>query len=388
MNTGREGAARSVPDTYFAPAERASESDIKDMSEFVAENPLFQAIEQSIDGYLMILNPQRQALAANKQLLKDLKIDSLSCLAGSRPGEILNCIHHAEGPGGCGTSKTCATCGAAISILASQNEKRTVTEECLATVAHGGQDDSLEFRVRATPMTVGGHEFTVLVFNDISGDKRRQALERTFYHDILNTLGGLMGWSSLLQTLDNLDPKAAAVRIVNLSKRLKQEIEEHRRLSQAEEGSLDVCREEVSVNDLLDGLSAIFEAHDIAKGKSVVVESPGDGASVNTDGALLSRVLTNMVKNALEAVKEGETVRVSHETRDGVHVFSVRNPGAIPTDVAARIFKRSFSTKAEKGRGIGTYSMKLFGERYLGGKVGFRTSDEEGTAFFIELPGE
>jgi hypothetical protein len=28
-------------------------------------------------------------------------------------------------------------------------------------------------------------------------------------------------------------------------------------------------------------------------------------------------------------------------------------------------------TKAAKGRGIGTYSMKLFGERYLGGLVAF-----------------
>jgi sensor histidine kinase regulating citrate/malate metabolism len=58
----------------------------------------------------------------------------------------------------------------------------------------------------------------------------------------------------------------------------------------------------------------------------------------------------------------------------------------IPEKVALRIFQRSFSTKAKKGRGIGTYSMKLFGERYLGGKVGFETNEEKGTMFFIELP--
>ena len=238
----------------------------------------------------------------------------------------------------------------------------------------------------ATPLKVGGHEFTILVFNDISGDKRRQALERTFYHDIFNTLGGLMGWSSLLQSLDDLDPKDAAGRIVNLSKRLKQEIEEHRRLAQAEEGTLDVAKESVSIEELLDSLAAVFEAHDIAKGKSVEIGGIDEGATVNTDAALLSRVLTNMVKNALEAITEGETVRVSHETGGGAHLFRIQNPGKIPEKVAASIFKRSFSTKAEKGRGIGTYSMKLFGERYLGGKVGFRTSDEEGTEFFVELP--
>ena len=35
----------------------------------------------------------------------------------------------------------------------------------------------------------------------------------------------------------------------------------------------------------------------------------------------------------------------------------------------ARIFQRSFSTKAERGRGLGTYSMKLLGEGYLHGRV-------------------
>lgn len=39
-----------------------------------------------------------------------------------------------------------------------------------------------------------------------------------------------------------------------------------------------------------------------------------------------------------------------------------------------RIFQRSFSTKGAKGRGLGTYSMKLFGETYLGGQVSFRSS--------------
>jgi sensor histidine kinase regulating citrate/malate metabolism len=37
------------------------------------------------------------------------------------------------------------------------------------------------------------------------------------------------------------------------------------------------------------------------------------------------------------------------------------------------------------GRGIGTYSMKLFGEKYLKGKVWFTSSAENGTSFFFEL---
>jgi sensor histidine kinase regulating citrate/malate metabolism len=48
------------------------------------------------------------------------------------------------------------------------------------------------------------------------------------------------------------------------------------------------------------------------------------------------------------------------------------------------LFRRSFSTKG-RGRGIGTYSMKLLGEKYLKGRVWFTSSPNAGTTFFIEV---
>lgn len=93
-----------------------------------------------------------------------------------------------------------------------------------------------------------------------------------------------------------------------------------------------------------------------------------------------------MVKNAFEAIAVGEAVTVGFERGvDGV-TFTVHNPGVIPERVAHQIFQRTFSTKAPRGRGLGTYSMKLLGERYLGGRVGFQTSPEAGTVFAIRLP--
>jgi sensor histidine kinase regulating citrate/malate metabolism len=58
--------------------------------------------------------------------------------------------------------------------------------------------------------------------------------------------------------------------------------------------------------------------------------------------------------------------------------FSVWNAGGIPKPIALQIFRRSFSTKATKGRGLGTFSMKLFGERYLGGTVRFKLRKPKG----------
>ena len=100
---------------------------------------------------------------------------------------------------------------------------------------------------------------------------------------------------------------------------------------------------------------------------------------------LLRRVLGNMLKNALEATPPGKAVSLSCSSDQGTVTFSVHNPKPMPRDVQLQIFQRSFSTKGS-GRGIGTYSMKLFTERYLGGTVHFTVSEEEGTTFRVSLP--
>lgn len=381
MNSSR----KNIP-TFFAPAERAGEAQLQELHAFVLNNPLFQAIIESIDGYLMILNPERQVLAMNPALLKVLGVESADSLIGERPGEVLDCIHAPDGPGGCGTSKACSTCGAVLALLSSQQEGRPHNGECSIVVRSGNSIATHEFRVRATPIAIGMHRFTVAVFNDISGDKRRQSLERVFYHDLLNTLGGLEGWSSLIVRYKEMDPREAASSILALSQRLRQEIEDQRRLTQAEQNQLAVRSEEMLVGNVLEQLRAIFNAHESARDRALAIEPAAVTEVVVSDPALLERVLVNMIKNALEASRPGQTVRVWFERRDGRPVFLVNNAGVIPEPVALRIFQRSFSTKPEQGRGIGTYSMKLFGERHLGGKVEFTTTPETGTTFWIDLP--
>ena len=93
-----------------------------------------------------------------------------------------------------------------------------------------------------------------------------------------------------------------------------------------------------------------------------------------------------MIINALEASDEEGVVQVYIKHEDPVLAFYVQNSQVIPEDIGRRIFQRNFSTKVESGRGIGTFSMKLFGEKFLGGQVSFTSSKEEGTIFRFSLP--
>jgi hypothetical protein len=88
----------------------------------------------------------------------------------------------------------------------------------------------------------------------------------------------------------------------------------------------------------------------------------------------------------LEATPRGGQIGIRCENLGRQVAFHVNNPTVMPEQVRLQIFQRSFSTKGEPGRGIGTYSIKLFGETYLGGRVSFRSQEPEGTTFTITVP--
>ncbi len=116
--------------------------------------------------------------------------------------------------------------------------------------------------------------------------------------------------------------------------------------------------------------------HTVAANRDVAIGHTCEGPII-ADRQLLQRVLGNILKNALEATSPGGTVTLAClETFDAMF-FLANNSEVIPQEVQLQIFQRSFSTKGEADRGIGTYSMKLFGERYLGGMVDFVSRSPE-----------
>jgi signal transduction histidine kinase len=135
----------------------------------------------------------------------------------------------------------------------------------------------------------------------------------------------------------------------------------------------------------LEELRLQYLRHSTAVDRAVDLDDVWDGLVV-TDRQLLLRVLGNMLKNALEATPAGGAVSIACAEHGDEVLFSVHNEQVMPDDVQLQVFQRSFTTKGQPGRGVGTYSMKLFGERYLGGRVSFVSRAPEGTTFTLVLP--
>lgn len=373
------------PITHFAPPERAGAEELRRVSELCRRHSLSGALLAAVPTPLLLLNAQRQVVAANEGLMEALGLDGDRDLLGLRPGELLRCAHVSEGPGGCGTARACAQCGALLSILDSQAGEPGAPEACLLSLMGERGRRAGEFRVKATPLSLDGEPLTVLSLQDLSAQKRCEVLERLLFQDLEGLAASL---DSQVQRLLSAPEQAsgAEARIQELSTRLGQEILAQRILLGAERGSLRVEFQTVPVKPLLDEVRALVMQEPLADGRRIEVETEAD-ASLESEPVLLRRALMNLLRNALEAVPRGATVWLRHRHMDSLHRFEVENPGAMPQQVALQVFQRSFSTKAAQGRGQGTYGARLLVEDYLGGSVAFTSEPAQGTLFWIEIPG-
>jgi signal transduction histidine kinase len=373
-------------DTAFAPARRCTRAEVEADVAALVRTDLFQAVLDATGSSVLVLNRERQILVGNAVLLRSFGVSDSCAVRGMRPGEAFGCIHAWKNPGGCGTAEECSVCGAVLAVLESQRTRACVERECLLTIRRDGRLEARELHVRASQLVIGGRDYTVVGLRDIGDERRRAALERVFLHDISNTVGALVNLSQVLAAGAPRELDEATRRLARLTHRLRREIEDQRTLVQAENGTLEVVRTPVRPESVLAAAADLLAEHPAARDRTIAIEDGRAAELVVTDESLLLRIVVNMMTNALEATPPGGAVRAWAEPAFGSCALSVWNACHIEPRDTLQIFKRSFSTKPGRGRGLGTFSMKLFGERYLGGVVDFTTDPGAGTTFTIRLP--
>jgi len=202
----------------------------------------------------------------------------------------------------------------------------------------------------------------------------------------LNSAGGILGLSSILNEIEDT---SEIIEIANLihhsSNHLISEITLQQQISAAENGELELNYLSVDSLEILKQISDLYKKHELSINKNILLDSSSEKFIFETDTLLLKRIVGNMLKNALEASFSGSSVTLSVKQQGNSPIFSVHNENFIEQKAQKQLFKRSYSTKGI-GRGLGTYSMKLFGEKYLKGSIWFESTSEKGTTFFIQLP--
>jgi nitrogen fixation/metabolism regulation signal transduction histidine kinase len=372
----------TIEHTEFASPFRNSASQIKEQAEYFIEDGIFSSFLNTVPTFLLVLNENRQIVYANEAVKKLFPGDPFEIIYGKRPGELLNCSHFKDSVSGCGTTKFCSECGALKSIVSSLTGVEN-NEECRIIQSPDGA--ALDLRVWSKPISINGDSYVIFSLTDISDEKRRLALERTFFHDVINTADSILKLSELLKDSDGEELANYNETISSLSNRLIDEIKSQRDLLSAENNELMVNRDTCNSLELISDVIVLYANHQTAEEKKIIVDQNSDNIDFITDKILLKRVLGNMIKNALESSTNGDKVTAGTRFKDNEIEFFIHNNAFMPEDVQLQIFQRSFSTKGT-GRGLGTYSMKLLSERYLQGKVLFESSEENGTTFYARFP--
>jgi nitrogen-specific signal transduction histidine kinase len=370
--------------TLFAPAEREDEVELARQLETLVADSLVERLLDSFPEPTMILNSRRQIVLANEQT-QGLLGRSRDEILGLRVGEAIQCSRVGDAPGGCGTTPGCRYCGAVRAMLNCQTAHVTDLQDCRVEALLAGKPVSLDLRVSAAPFCCQGEEYTVFSLRDITDEKRRLVLERIFFHDILNSAGGLQGMVEILGELHGEEEQAVKDSVRNLAGQLVEEIRSQRDLVAAESGELAVRILDVNVAELLDRICTLYRRSLVSPDKRIVMAPIRGQPVIWTDEVLLGRVIGNLLKNALEASTGGQTVTVAFENMRQP-LFSIHNSSVMNEAVQLQRFQRSFSTREGTGRGIGGYSVKLLTEKYLQGKVWFVSRELEGTTFFVALP--
>jgi signal transduction histidine kinase len=314
-------------------------------------------------------------------------INQLGEPAGERRfGDILCCVNAPATPHGCTTGSACTLCGANLAIQESRASGVSVTRECRIQYKSNSDYGAMDTAVTATPYTSRGRDYTLLTLQDLSHEKRRRSLERVFIHDLLNTAGGLTGLIQVMKEMD--DPATITGFLADVERagaQLLDEIMAQRQLLWAENKELSTTREDHDSMDILTAAQDAAGVHNVAVGRAIRISPVSEQFTIHTDRILLNRVLVNLARNGFEATHPPDVVTIGASQTDEDAVFTVHNPGVMSQDVQLQMFQRSFSTKGV-GRGIGTYSVRLLTENYLGGSVDFTSAPDEGTTFRVRLP--
>jgi two-component system sensor kinase FixL len=147
-------------------------------------------------------------------------------------------------------------------------------------------------------------------------------------------------------------------------------------------------KQPVDVRKLVEEAGALALVGSRENGVRTVFDFQSGPEEVMVDSVQIQQVLINLMRNAMEAMKDSErrelSVRILPATGDDVLVEVSDTGSGIPDDVAEQLFKPFITTKPG-GMGIGLSISKRIVEAH-GGELSVRRNEGSGTTFSFTLP--
>jgi len=265
----------------------------------------------------------------------------------------------------------------------------------------------LRVRVAASPVkdTQGTRIGTILLMEDITELKRlEEEAERNdrlramgemaagIAHEIRNPLASIELFASVLKKnfKDDAESRQVADRIINGVRSMDRTISSLLLFAKSPEPSRSRC----DLNDLLRGLLSDPAHLQVPDNVSVVCDFAHGAMTANADGHLLQQVFLNFLRNAVQAMPEGGTLRLTTERKkaDSDETYhrhtlttTIADTGVgIASHDQKHIFNPFFSTK-DKGTGLGLAIAHNIIKAHHG-TIDVESRPGHGTTFAVTIP--
>ena len=229
---------------------------------------------------------------------------------------------------------------------------------------------------------------------DISERKKSEALredvERITRHDLKNPLSAVLGLSDVLLQTEELDPEQRSmVQVIqDAGYTMLNMINLSLDLYKMETGSYSCTPSHVNILRLVEKIFVEAGETMEAMGLRHFIRTKGDGDlffRVLGEEMLCYSMLSNLIKNAIEASSMGGEVSVTFVLAPDYVTINIHNSGVVPQEVRDNFFDKYTTYGKANGTGLGTYSAKLMAQ-VQNGAIGFDTSEENGTTVWVRLP--
>lgn len=250
--------------------------------------------------------------------------------------------------------------------------------------------------VRLSPVADG--QGVVLVAHDITEDRRYDTLRREFVanvsHELRTPLSVVQGYAETLLEGAWKDEKSAQEFLGIIDKnvrRLSSIVSDLLDLSKLESGGQVLDPRPLDIRLLVERVGDAFRPVAERKRQQLQVDVLPNAGSVEADGTLLERALSNLVDNALKYTPEGGRVRVWGGSDQGQVTLSVEDNGmGIPEADLPRVFERFYRVDKSRSRDLGGTGLGLSIVKHIiqlhGGTISVKSSPGAGSTFSIRLP--
>ena len=346
------------------------------INEITEEKDRMQAILNSMADGVVAVDRNGRVLLVNPSVERALNISG----EASRGKEIMGVIRHYEFENNL--------------KLALESQKELIKEIQVLT------PDPKIYRVIFTPLKGTDRGGVVAVFRDITERRQLDQMRAEFIanisHELRTPMTSIKGFLETL--LDGaIEDREAALHFLKIvsteTDRMKRLIDDLFSLSNIESRKVIPARDRVMLAEVVSEVLSIFSQSAGERGIKLTSGIGRDFPAFLADRDMITRVVINLVDNAIKYSLDGGEVMVDGGLKEGEVSISVADRGiGIPGESLPRIFERLYRVDEARSREYGGSGLGLAIVKHIvevhGGRIEVFSRPGQGSRFTVYLPRE